>query len=47
MQKYVLDKLMLYKNEFTENEFKLVTKNINIFSKLYQIIAIDFINQNY
>ena len=45
MQKYVLDKLMLYKNEFTEYELNLVTKNINVWSKVYQIIIIDFINQ--
>lgn len=47
MREYVLNKLMLYKNEFTECELNLVTKNINIWSKVYQIIMIDFINEIY
>lgn len=47
MQKYVLNKLMLYKNEFNKSELNLVTKNINIWSKVYQIIMIDFINEIY
>lgn len=47
MQEYVLNKLMSYKNEFTEYELNLVIKNANVLSKVYQIIMIDFINEIY